>query len=77
MNAHDTATSVLAEAANTEFNACVARAIAAGFEWVWDPEVPGVVGLTHPDRPRRAYAIVYVADKDFEAGEELEEEFGA
>jgi hypothetical protein len=51
---------------------------AGSHRWLYDPEVPGVVGLVLRDQPTRAVVIVYLASaeggEDFETGEGFEEE---
>jgi hypothetical protein len=46
--------------------------------WIYDPEVPGVVGLVERENPARAVVIVYLASaeggEDFETGEGFDEE---
>jgi len=43
---------------------------AGGAYWGLDPEVPGVVAIIVSGTERKALAVVYLADEDFEVDEE-------
>jgi hypothetical protein len=63
--------SVLDTAANEQVLARVAKAEAAGGEWILDPQVTRVVGFIAPGSAfPKVQVIVWVADEDFECDEE-------
>lgn len=64
--------SVLDTAANEQVLARVAKAEAAGGEWILDPQVTGVLGFvaTPGGSLTKVQVIVWVADEDFECDEE-------
>lgn len=74
MNAQETGTRILADLADDYVVETAARLVAAGkAQWVFDPEVLGVVGLVKPGT-RRALVVVYVDDEDFETSAEFDTE---
>lgn len=64
--AEEVGTRVLTDNADGWVVANAARLVESGAAvWIFDPEVPGVVGLVRPGT-RRALVVVYVDDEDFE-----------
>lgn len=67
MNAHDTAHDVLEHMASEEFIVRVVAQEEAGYEWVFDPQVEGVLGLIPVGKTQPAIVVVYINDgPDFE-----------
>lgn len=65
---------VLAICADQEVTDRVAAWEAAGARWIFDPQVPDVLGLIEPGTRNRALVVVYVHDvtrPDFELAQEF------
>lgn len=69
----DTATDFLAELADRRIVKTVKALIDSGeAQWLWDPQVDNVLGLTPVGDPTVALLVIYVADRDFEVSTTLE-----
>lgn len=64
----------LREEASPEVTEKAARLVLEGkAQWVFDPQVDGVVGLVRPDEPNRAFIVVWYTDGDFEISLDFDE----